>query len=153
MRPGIIVDVTAADRGRLEAIVADRNSLRSTSGVPRSTGDGRRAPDGGDHATHRQEQDRLLALAGAFADKGGDGLLRDTTRPSRITPFGPEVGERTVALTLAEPPHWTGTRRDQGGRASASLTCSVWRSHGLQLLRTVERGRLGEPCARQPALS
>jgi len=26
MRPGIIVDVTAADRGRLEAIVADRNS-------------------------------------------------------------------------------------------------------------------------------
>src|SRR3954447_11870596 len=26
MRPGIIVDVTAADRARLEAIVADRNS-------------------------------------------------------------------------------------------------------------------------------
>jgi hypothetical protein len=26
MRPGIIVDVTAADRDRLEAIVADRNS-------------------------------------------------------------------------------------------------------------------------------
>ena len=26
MRPGIIVDVTAADRARLEAVVADRNS-------------------------------------------------------------------------------------------------------------------------------
>jgi hypothetical protein len=26
MRPGIIIDVTAADRDRLEAIVADRNS-------------------------------------------------------------------------------------------------------------------------------
>ena len=26
MRPGIIVDVTAADRARLEAVMADRNS-------------------------------------------------------------------------------------------------------------------------------
>jgi hypothetical protein len=42
---------------------------------------------------------------------GVDGLLRDKTRPSRIPRFGPEVAERVVALTLADPPtettHWT----------------------------------------------
>jgi transposase len=47
-----------------------------------------------------------------FASEGVDGLVRDKTRPSRIAPFGPEVGERIVALTLAEPPgettQWTG---------------------------------------------
>ena len=35
---------------------------------------------------------------------GVDGLLRDKTRPSRIPPLDPEVAERVVALTLADPP-------------------------------------------------
>ena len=43
--------------------------------------------------------------------EGVDGLLRDKTRPSRIPPLGPEVAERVVARTLADPPgettHWT----------------------------------------------
>jgi len=39
-----------------------------------------------------------------FPSEGADGLVRDKTRPSRLAPFGPEVGERIVALTLAEPP-------------------------------------------------
>jgi leucine-zipper of insertion element IS481 len=39
-----------------------------------------------------------------FAQEGVDGLLRDKTRPSRVKPFGPEVAERIVALTLAESP-------------------------------------------------
>ncbi|EHK53981.1 ISRSO5-transposase protein [Mesorhizobium alhagi CCNWXJ12-2] len=46
-----------------------------------------------------------------FAAEGCDGLLRDKTRPPRIPPLGPDVGERVVALTLADPPgettHWT----------------------------------------------
>ena len=46
-----------------------------------------------------------------FMEEGVDGLLRDKTRPSRIPGLGPEVAERVVALTLANPPtettHWT----------------------------------------------
>lgn len=46
-----------------------------------------------------------------FATEGVEGLLRDKTRPSRIVRLGPDVAERVVALTLADPPgettHWT----------------------------------------------
>jgi len=36
MRKGIIVNATAADRARLEAVVANRNSRKSMSGEPGS---------------------------------------------------------------------------------------------------------------------
>ncbi len=71
-----------------------------------------------------------------FASDGVDGLLRDKTRPSRIAPFGPEVGERIVALTLAEPPgettQWTGRAMAKAAGVSLSYVQRVWRSHGLQ---------------------
>ena len=57
-------------------------------------------------------------------------------RPSRIAPFGPEVGERIVALTLAEPPgettHWTGRAMAKAAGVSLSYVQRIWRSHGLQ---------------------
>src|SRR5216684_722297 len=71
-----------------------------------------------------------------FAQEGVDGLLRDKTRPSRVKPFGPEVAERIVALTLAEPPgettHWTGRAMAKVTGVSLSYVQRVWRSHGLQ---------------------
>ena len=46
-----------------------------------------------------------------FMQEGVDGLLRDKTRPSRIKPLGPDIAERVVTLTLADPlaeaTHWT----------------------------------------------
>ncbi len=113
MRPGIIVYVTAVDRERLEAIVADRNSPQKhvwRAAIVLATAEG----------LGTNEVMRLTAKSKTcvwrwqerFAGEGVEGLLRDKTRPSRIAPFGPEVGERIVALTLAEPPgettHWTG---------------------------------------------
>ena len=51
-------------------------------------------------------------------------------------PFGPEVAERIVALTLAEPPgettHWTGRAMAKITGVSLSYVQRVWRSHGLQ---------------------
>jgi len=71
-----------------------------------------------------------------FASDGVDGLFRDKTRPSRVTPFGPEVGERIVALTLTEPPgettQWTGRAMAKATGVSLSYVQRVWRSHGLQ---------------------
>ena len=67
---------------------------------------------------------------------GVDGLLRDKTRPSRIPPLTPEVAERVVALTMAEPPgeatHWTGRAMAKAARISLSAAQRIWRSHGLQ---------------------
>ncbi len=136
MRPGIIVDVTAADRDRLEAIVADRNSPQKhvwRAAIVLATAEGL-----GTNAIMRRAGKSKTAVwrwQERFASDV-DGLLRDKTRPSRIAPFGPEVGERIVALTLAEPPgettQWTGRAMAKATGVSLSYVQRVWRSHGLQ---------------------
>lgn len=137
MRPGIIVDVTAADRAWLEAIVADRNSPQKhvwRAAIVLATADGL-----GTNAVMRQTGKSKTAVwrwQQRFAEEGVDGLLRDKTRPSRIAPFGPEVGERIVALTLAEPPgettQWTGRAMAKAAGVSLSYVQRVWHAHGLQ---------------------
>jgi hypothetical protein len=71
--------------------------------------------------------------------EGVDGLLRDRTRPSRIKPLGPNVAERVVRLTLADPPaeatHWTAAMMVEQTGISASAVRRIWRAHGLQLHR------------------
>ena len=65
-----------------------------------------------------------------------DGLLRDKTRPSRIPPLGPEVAERVVARTLADPPgettHWTADMMAKAAGVSASAVRRICKAHGLQ---------------------
>jgi transposase len=137
MRPGIIVDVTAADRAWLKAIVADRNSPQKhvwRAAIVLATADGL-----GTNAVMRQTGKSKTAVwrwQERFAQESVDGLLRDKTRPSRIAPFGPEVGERIVALTLAEPPgettQWTGRAMAKAAGVSLSYVQRVWHAHGLQ---------------------
>ena len=103
MREGITVEVSAADRAWLEAIVADRNSPQKQvwrARIVLLTADGlgtgeimRRA--GTSKVTVWRWQER-------FMQTGVAGLLRDMTRPSRIPPLPMSVHERTVALTLGE---------------------------------------------------
>src|SRR6202140_18894 len=137
MRTGILVEVTAAERDRLEAIVADRNSPQKhvwRAGIVLATADGL-----GTVAIMRHTAKSKTVVwrwQERFAQEGVDGLLRDKTRPSRVKPFGPEVAERIVALTLAEPPgettHWTGRAMAKVTGVSLSYVQRVWRSHGLQ---------------------
>src|SRR3954467_704308 len=113
MREGINVEVSAADRARLEAVAADRNSPQKHAWRARIvllTADGRGTVDimrrtGKSKTAVWRWQERFMSA-------GVEGLLRDKTRPSRIPPLAPAVAERIVALTLADPPgettHWTG---------------------------------------------
>ena len=137
MRTGISFNVSPADRHRLAALVSDRNApqkhvwraeivLLSADGVGtveimRRTGKSKTC------VWRWQER---------FAEEGFEGLLRDKTRPSRIPPLGPEVGERVVALTLADPPgettHWTADRMAKAASISASAVRRLWKAHGLQ---------------------
>lgn len=75
-----------------------------------------------------------MALAKRFATEGVEGLLRDKTRPSRIVRLGPEVGERVVAVTLADPPgettHWTADMMATAAGISASAVRRIWKAHG-----------------------
>jgi transposase len=157
MRTGIVVEVTAAECDRLEAIVADRNSPQKhvwRAEIVLATADGL-----GTVAIMRHTAKTKTVVwrwQERFAQEGVDGLLRDKTRPSRVKPFGPEVAERIVALTLAEPPgettHWTGRAMAKVTGVSLSYVQRVWRSHGLHPLpqRHRENGSNEEDRPRHP---
>ena len=137
MREGITVEVGAADRARLEAIVADRNSRQKhvwRARIVLLTAEGlgtneimRRA--GKSKVTVWRWQER-------FMQAGIEGLLHDKTRPSRIPPLPAGVHERTVALTLGDPPgeatHWTAPMMAKTAAISVSSVQRIWRAHGLQ---------------------
>ena len=137
MRKGITIEVSTADRARLEAVVADRNSPQKhvwRAGIVLATADGfgtaeimRRTGKSKPCVWRWQER---------FMTEGVDGLLRDKTRPSRIPPLAPEMADRVVALTLTEPPaettHWTAAMMAKAAGISVSSVQRIWRAHGLQ---------------------
>src|ERR1700735_2512048 len=137
MRTGITIKITRPDRHRLEAITRDRNAsqkhvwranivLLSADGV--GTNEIMRQTGTLKTCVWRWQQ--------RFMEEGVDGLLRDKTRPSRVPGHGPEVAERVVALTLADPPtettHWTADLMARASGISASAVRRIWKAHGLQ---------------------
>src|SRR5438270_12765610 len=125
MRKGITIDVSAADRARLEAVVADRNRPQKhvwRARIVLLTGDGcgtveimRRTGKSKTAVWRWQER---------FMQAGVDGLLRDKTRPSRIPPLSAEIAQRVITLTLGDPPgettHWTAAAMVKASGISAS---------------------------------
>jgi transposase len=138
MREGIIVEVSAADRRRLEAVVADRNSPQKhvwRSRIVLLTADGvgtveiMRQTGKSKTAVWRWQQ--------RFMEAGVDGLLRDKTRPSRIPALADEVAERVVTRTITTDPagevtHWTASAMARIIGISVSSIQRIWRAHGLQ---------------------
>src|SRR6266571_2466458 len=131
------IQLSRADRSRLEAVVANRNSPQKhvwRARIILLTAEGfgtaeieRRA--GVDKNSVWRWQER-------FMHEGVDGLLRDKTRPSRIPPLGAAVGERVIALTQTDPPgettHWTAPAMAKAAGISLSSVQRIWRAHGLQ---------------------
>ena len=137
MRTGITVEVNAADRLSLEAIVADRNSPQKfvwRSQIVLLTSEGV-----GTVEIMRQTGKSKPAIwrwQERFMQEGVAGLLRDKTRPSRIPPLGPAIGARVVDLTRIDPPgevtHWTAAAMADQTGISVSSVQRIWRAHGLQ---------------------
>jgi len=105
MRTGITVDVSAADRVRLEATVADRNSPQKHAWRARIvllTSDG----VGTNEIMRRTGKSKTVVWRWQerFMTASVDGLLRDKTRPSRIPPLDPEVVAGVIELTRSDPP-------------------------------------------------
>src|ERR1700680_5019178 len=71
-----------------------------------------------------------------FMQAGYDGLLRDTTRPSRIPPLVSDIAERLIVLPRTDPPveatHCTASMMAKAVGISASSVQRIWRAHGLQ---------------------
>ena len=105
MREGISVEVSAADRERLAAVVADRNSPQKhvwRARIILATAEGcgtaevmRRAGVSKPCVWRWQER---------FMREGMAGLLRDKTRKPGLPPLPAALVDRVVTLTLGEPP-------------------------------------------------
>jgi transposase len=137
MRKHVVVNASAADRARLEAVAANRNSPQKhvwRATIILLTADGlgtveimRRTVKSKTCVWRWQER---------FMAAGVDGLLRDKTRPSRVPPLPAEVVERVIALTRNDPPgeatHWTGAAMAEAAGISVSSVQRIWRRYGLQ---------------------
>ncbi len=136
MRQGTTICVSPADRRRLEAIVADRNSpqkhvwrakvaLAAADGLG-TTAIGRRT--GLSRPSVRRWRER-------FAQEGVAGLLRDRSRKPGKAPLSTSTVDRVVGLTLGEPPgeatHWTGRMMAKVAGISLRSVQRIWKAHRL----------------------
>jgi len=131
------IQLSAADRKKLESVIANRNSPQKhvwRAKIVLLTADG--------HGTAEimratgKAKTVIWRWQERFGEEGVAGLWRDKTRPSRVPPLGPEEAERVVALTLAGPPptasHWTGAAMAKAAGISVSSVQRIWRAHGLR---------------------
>jgi|SRR5579862_334035 len=137
MRKNVVVRASVADRARLEAVAANRNSPQKhvwRARIVLLTADGLGTVEimrrtGKSKTCVWRWQERFMAA-------GVDGLLRDKTRPSRVPPLAPQIAERVIALTQGDPPgeatHWTGAAMAAAAGISVSSVQRIWRAHGLQ---------------------
>jgi transposase len=138
--------VSAADRARLEAIVADRNRAQKhvarariilASAEQLTVAEVARRAAVGRPAVWRWQR--------RFAEVGVDGLLRDATRRPGKAPLGEAMVNRVVALTCAEPPgeatHWTGRAMARAVGIALRSVQRIWLAHRLQphRIRTFKR--------------
>src|SRR3954465_238545 len=134
MAQSVSLVVSAGDRARLEAIVADRNRPQrhvararlvllsadrlDVAAIARRAGISRPA---------------VWRWQRRYAEAGVDGLLRDKTRKPGKAPLGDGLVRRLVALTCAEPPgevtHWTGRAMAEAAGVSLRSVQRVWAAH------------------------
>jgi transposase len=142
--------VSAADRARLEAIVADRNRAQKhvarariilASAARSSVAEVARRAGVGRPVVWRWQR--------RFAEAGVDGLLREASRKSGKAPLGDATVQRVVALTCAEPPgevtHWTGGAMARTIGISLRSVQRIWQAHKLQAHRIRTFKRSNEP--------
>jgi len=129
--------VSATDRARLEAVVADRNSPQKhvwRARIVLATADGRGTAEimrrsGKSKPRAWRSQERVMR-------EGVPGLLRDESRPPRTPPLPQPVIDRVVELTTTDPPreatHWTAAAMAAAVGISLSSVQRIWRAHRLR---------------------
>ena len=145
--------VSAEDRARLEAIVADRNRTEKHAARARiilnsaarlSVAEIARRAGVGRPAVWRWQR--------RFAEAGVDGLLHEATRKPGKAPLSDATVRRVLALTCAEPPsaatHWTGRALAKTAGISLRSVQRIWAAHRLQpdRIRTLK-------CSNDPAFA
>jgi transposase len=137
MRHGITFDVSAADRARLEQLVADRNTPSKVvwrSKIILATADGL-----GTMAIMRlagKSKPCVWRWQERYATEGVDGLRRDKTRPSRKKPLSQKVKLKVLAKTANETPpnatHWSVRTMAKAVGISHTSVQRIWAEAGLK---------------------
>ena len=136
MRTGISVLVSAADRRRLEAIVADpktpqKHVWRARIILLTADGIGTTAI----MAATGKSKTCVWRWQERFMEAGLDGLLRDRTRPPGKAPIAEDRVAEVIRLTLAPPPHeathWTVRAMAKAAGMAVSTVQDIWKAHGL----------------------
>src|SRR6266699_583700 len=126
MRAGIVVNVTRADRHRLEAIVSDRCAPQKhvwRAQILLAT-----AAGCGTAEIMRQSgkaKPVVWTWQARFMEEGVDGLLRDKTRKPGKAPLPAETVQLVIGLVTGPPPgeatHWTGRKLSNDPKFTAKL--------------------------------
>lgn len=137
MRANIIVHVTPADRRRLQALVADRNTPAKVvwrAGIILATADGL-----GTTAIMRhtgKSKPCVWRWQERFAAEGVDGLTRDKTRPARKAPLSDEIKRKVLGKTACETPpnatHWSVRSMAKAVGISHTSVQRIWAEAGLK---------------------
>lgn len=136
MRTGISISVSAADRRRLEAIAADRNSPQKhvwRARIVLLSADG--AGTAAIMAATGTSKTCVWRWQERFMHEGVAGLLRDRTRPPGRAPIAPDRVAEVIRLTQAPPPHeathWTARAMAKAAGLAVSTVQEIWKAHGL----------------------
>lgn len=136
MRQETAIRVSLAERRRLEAIVADRNSPQKhvwRAKVALAAADGLGTTAIGRYVGLSRPSVRRWRER--FVQEGVAGLLRDKTRKPGTPPLLPAVVDHVVGLTLDEPPgeatHWTGRMMAKAAGISLRSVQRIWKAHRL----------------------
>ena len=127
----------ARDRGRLQALVANRNAPQKhvfRANIVLSLADGMTAVA----VQHRTgaSQPAIRRWRERFREEGVDGLLRDKTRPPGTPPLPAATVQRVVEMTLHQRPpaatHWSSRMLAKAVGIGASSVQRIWQAHGLK---------------------
>jgi transposase len=131
------MELSAVDRGRLERIVADRNSrqkhvYRARIVLTAGSGSGSTRIA----RTVGKSEPTVRRWLARFAAEGVDGLLYEATRPPGKQPLPKTTVARVVQMTLHELPpdatHWSARRLAKAVGISHGAVQRIWAAHGLK---------------------
>jgi transposase len=133
----ICIHVSAANRGRLEAIIADRNS--SSKAVWRAEIVLATADDLGTTAIMKRtgkSKPCVWRWQERYVEEGVDGLLRDKTRPPGKKPLSVAVKRKVLTKTAGETPpdatHWSVRSMATAIGISHTSVQRIWAEAGLK---------------------
>jgi len=136
MRAGIVVNVSSADRRRLEAVVADRSAPQKhvwRANIILATADG----CGTAEIMRRSGRSKPVVWRWQerFMQEGVDGLLRDKTRQPGKPPLPSERVQHVIDLALGPVPgeatHWTGRTLAKAAGISLRSVQRILEAHQL----------------------